>query len=197
MMELLYFDRTGTRRDAAWFTAKFGGIQISRCELPGYRCTEVWEHDDPGPGGSPAAFAVTLLDPAGLPARGVAVGRWWSAHPGELDLLPDALHQWHDFGLWFPTNANGAVEFGMGNGDYYAPPAHGPSAVWAAFSSDLVAGLGMLAGTAHAHFDVVFRWFECEPDEPPPQPPPADAALTLLAEIAIDVAEIRAWITRG
>jgi hypothetical protein len=36
-------------------------------------------------------------------------------------------------------------------------------------SSDLIAGLGMVGGTAHRHLDVYFQF---QPVEAPPEPPP-------------------------
>jgi hypothetical protein len=167
---VLVFDKTGSRQDWAWFVQHYGPIQIEPANLPGYRLTELWEHAEAA--GSPAAFTITVVDAAGFPSRGVAVGRWWAgARPEDFVDLPANLYEWHRRGVWALTRPDGTVEFGMGTGDYYFPPAIGPSQVWIAESSDLLLGLGMLGQTNHYHFDAVFRWFETEP-VPTPEPVP-------------------------
>ena len=149
-------------------TQGIAGVQILDCD--GNPATETWLQNTFGPvtwtrGTGPhlatircddsgiSALVVHVEDPDGSPVADQLVVRRWPDAPR----LPEELAGWFDNGVYGPTNANGDIGFGMGHGDYYFPPAEGPSCIWLHPGGDLLCGLGMLGGTNHVHLNATWR----------------------------------------
>lgn len=89
----------------------------------------------------------------GEPIAGVTVIFSWPDAP----VLPDELQGCGlARGIYGPTNANGDVGFGLGSGSYYWPPDGGPHTLWVPSGGACVAGIGMVAATAHHHLDITW-----------------------------------------
>ena len=188
---MLIYDALGNLKTAGWLQAKYG--QVYAQTLPGTGpCWRVFAlvEDADYPGQKPAtrpswwpkplaaaALVAKTLSEGGEPVVQVPVARYWPDAP----LLPPEQALWQPRGVIGYTNGQGDTGFGMGNGDYYTPPAQtGASWIWVAqpgIASEAVSGLGMLAGTNHSHMNVVFRYESGEPE------PPEDDLLVLLREI--------------
>jgi hypothetical protein len=128
-----------------------------------------------------AAIVVKTISEAGEPLVGAPVARYWPDAP----VLPPDRQHWQERGVIGYTNVDGDTGFGMGEGDYYAPPTIPPTWVWIAqpgVPTEAVSGLGMLAGTNHDHINVVLRW-DSGAQPPPPPPPPADELVAIARTI--------------
>jgi hypothetical protein len=188
---MLIYDALGNVKTPAWLTAKYGPITVctldpavaawrvyALCEDANYPSQKKVSRPDwwPKPLAAAALVAKTLSE-AGEPVAQVPVARYWPDAP----LLPPDQALWQPRGVIGYTNGQGDTGFGMGNGDYYTPPAQtGASWIWVAqpgIASEAISGLGMLAGTNHSHMNVVFRYDSGEPE------PPEDDLLILLREI--------------
>jgi hypothetical protein len=172
-------------RDWAWLLATFGqAISLSQrpyLAQPGYQITELRAKD------GPCTLVARVLDANGAPLANLDVARWW-ADPKLFD-LPTHLAYWRPRGVFGPTNPEGDIGFGMGEGDGYDPawpvdelPV---SEIWCRDNSDRIHGLGWIWATNHLHIDVTFQLTDA--DEPPP---PGDDVPTLLRRISADVARI-------
>lgn len=173
--ELKVSDGAGTH-DAAWLKTNYGtefvpaSPQAKRLALAEVRITE-----------GPAAAVVEVYDGAGKPLQDVAVAFAWPDAPH--DLTGDAAKafktryagradvQW--------TDGNGQTGFGLGLGAYITDlRVGGPHSLWLLhheYESDVLARVGMLAGTDHrGPLRLVFRLAEAseatkpvEPEKPP------------------------------
>jgi hypothetical protein len=197
---LTIYDKFGSTRSMAWLRNEFGNVEImtpGQPNHPYFEIIELRENDDIHPGEiatrrdlvgiqavlAPATIIVKVLDHTGQPIAGIDVA-WWS---------PDAPAQpgigWGSKGVIGTTNANGDVGHAMGGGAYYDPRvAQGPHRVWIAGDdmSQLIAGLGMIAGTNHRHIDVTYQEAELPTPGPGPSPGPDLDKLLQLAEKAND-----------
>ena len=178
---MLIYDALGNLRTTEWLKAKYGEVEVHSPQAgePCWRAFALCEDADyPGkkPGTRPswwpkpeaaAALVAKALSEGGEPVADVPVARYWPDAP----YLPPAQRHWKSRGVIGYTNGQGDTGFGMGEGDYYSPPEQGGvSWMWVAQSgmdSEAVSGLGMLAGTNHAHMNAVFR-FDSGTQEPPP-----------------------------
>lgn len=169
-------DQTGQEMDWDWLVAQFGAVTLQRAEAPTgveqvYRLVRLQAIE------GPAALVAHVVDAEGEPMEGVMVARHWPGAP-ELPTWPAPTSRWHDRGVLGRTDVRGNLGFGMGVGDYYAPPNRGQSSVWLAGTaepSDLVGGLGMVQGTNHRHLDLVWQldaFTEPQPALPAPLPTP-------------------------
>lgn len=206
---MLIYDALGNEQTHGWLAQKYGAIDIHIAPAgPAWRLYALCEDaDGAAPEGSrpawwpaplaTAAIVVKTFGPGSDAMPGIPVARYWPDAPA----LPPGRSHWQEQGVIGWTNVNGDAGFGMGPGDFYAPPAQqGATWIWVAelgIESDAVAGLGMLAGTNHSHMNAIFIW---DPDDEPPLPPPDDELLDLLTDIrtALEIlAEIAAaWYAR-
>lgn len=189
---LTIYDKYGRTRSLAWLRNEFGRVEIEspdRPEAPYYEIVELRENDDAPAGApgdasaraveAPASIIVTVLDDAGRPVPGIPVAWWWPDAPEAREI------GWGDYGVTGATGEEGRVGHPMGDDAYYDPcVAQGPHCVWIAGEgrSQMIAGLGMIAGTNHRHIDVTFR--EAAPRPPGPQPAPDLGQLLLTAQQA-------------
>ena len=68
--------------------------------------------------------------------------------------------------VWGEIKDDGAAHFPMGKDAYYSAPNIGPHAAWCYGQeevTEVILGLGMLGGTNHHHYNVVFQWTEGKP----------------------------------
>jgi hypothetical protein len=196
---LTIYDKYGRTRSLAWLRNEFGRVEIEspdRPEAPYYEIVELRESDDL-PAGAPddastravearASILVTVLDGAGRPVPGIPVAWWWPDAPEAREI------GWGDHGVTGATGEEGTVGHPMGGGAYYDPRvAQGPHCVWIAGEgrSQMIAGLGMIAGTNHRHLDVTFRETTPQPQPPGPQPGPDLGHLLLTAQQAQAMAQ--------
>jgi len=181
---MLIYDALGNLKTLAWLQAKYGQVQAETLPTTGpcWRLFALVEDADyserersarplpppwfPTPAATAALVAKTLTQDGG-PAAEVPVARYWPDAP----ILPPHQAHWQPRGVIGYTNVEGDTGFGMGNGDYYTPPLQeGASWMWVAqpdVASEAIAGLGMLAGTNHAHMNAVFQFDPGTPDPPP------------------------------
>ncbi|RPJ03159.1 MAG: hypothetical protein EHM39_00020 [Chloroflexi bacterium] len=121
-----------------------------------------------------AALVVRVADEHGASINGQRVAFYWRDAPADPDagpaggLLPGMVAGRCVSG---PTE-NGNVGFGLGRDSYYWPGSGqiGPHACWihgAGTRSDVILGLGMVALTDHAHFDVEYERVEGGDGGPP------------------------------
>jgi hypothetical protein len=166
------YDLHGSEQDWDWLGAAFGEVKLERAKAPGgvgqvFRLVRLQVVE------ATAIQRVWVLDQEGNPLEGVRVVRAWPDGPSLPGWAPPAS-RWHECGVYGVTNSRGEIGFGMGHGDTYALPGTGPSAVWvaeAAGPSDVIDGLGMLAGERSSHLDVTFQ-LQSVGGEPPSPPPP-------------------------
>jgi hypothetical protein len=166
------FDQQGQEQDWNWLVANFGAINLERADAAQGRAYRIVKLQDAE---GPAVQVANVANEEGHPLEGIRVVRFWPDAP-PLPAWPPPISMWRSRGVFGETNVNGDIGYGMGHGDYYAPPNSGASAVWVADQagpSDLIAGLGMLGGTPHRHLDIYFQLqpVEAPPDEPPHEPP--------------------------
>jgi hypothetical protein len=181
-------DRDGNEQSWAWLCQRYGE-PIIRTADPGlgWRIAELREIKDPPQGAqlaaaaSPAATNTLIVSTRGAngrPAAGVNVAWYWPDAPENPAAMPTnglPLQVRPNRAVIGPTNDNGDAGFGMGRGAYYWPTRDeiGPHAAWiAGANSDVILGLGMIAGTAHDHIDVIFQ--QASPEDPPPPTPTLD-----------------------
>jgi hypothetical protein len=173
------YDRDGIERSASWLAANYGEPIIHPAGPGlGWRIAEIREIKDPEVRIAGIRATNTLIVKAlladGRPAPDLPVAWYWPDAPEDpgsapANGLPAEIRPGR--AVHGPTNINGDVGFGMGRGAYYSPPAIGPHATWIyGANSDVILGLGMLAGTAHQHIDVTFQLSNEEPSPAPPEP---------------------------
>lgn len=190
--EIRIVDLNGAEQDAAWAAAKYGAVGVTRAAAPTgaavYRVVELQEKE------GPAVLVATLRDGDNHPISGVRVVRYWPGAP----MLPEwesPPERYFDRGVYDKTNQEGAIGYGMGQGDYYNPATQkGASGIWVATPSthsDLVDGLGMLPGTVHEHFDAIFEL--TEGSGPGPGPGPSGG---FYAEVGAGLAEMAGGLAR-
>lgn len=182
------YDRDGNEQSWSWLCQRYGEPIIRTADAGlGWRIAELREIKDPpaaadaaAPAGpaSPAATNTLIVSTRGAngrPAAGINVAWYWPDAPENPTAMPTnglPLQVRPGRAVIGPTNDNGDAGFGMGRGAYYWPTRGeiGPHAAWiAGANSDVILGLGMIAGTAHDHIDVVFQ--QSEPEEPEPPTP--------------------------
>jgi hypothetical protein len=165
----LVFDTRGQPRSLDWLRDKYGPFIIYEPPpLPegetalAWRVTTLREKLD-----APAALIVQTRDLNGELLPGVKVAWYWP----DADPDPKSGPVGAPFAGVTPgravigyTDANGDTGFAMGQGAYYWADRgeRGPHATWihgANTRSELILGLGMLAGTNHFHFDVEYSVF--------------------------------------
>jgi hypothetical protein len=116
-----------------------------------------------------ANILINVRDEDGNPIQGETVMFGWPDAPAHGH--PDKPSNWTESGVPGPTNENGDVGPGLGTGAYYSPAdgERGPHFVWVyGLPSDYVDGLGMIAGTNHAHLNVGYRAVVVGEEEEPP-----------------------------
>jgi hypothetical protein len=175
-------DHNGQERDWDWLVATFGEVGLDRAEsaeghIGVYRIVRLEAAT------GPSVLTARVIDQNDSPLTGIQVARHWPDAP-ELPYVPAPASLWHLRGILGTTGAQGEVGFVTGVGDDYSPPDSGASSIWVADPggpSDLVRGLGMLAGTQHLHLNIVFQHEHLSPPDPGPEPlpppppdPPAD-----------------------
>jgi hypothetical protein len=169
------YDRYGHEQPWSWLESRFGPLVIHPKDPgPGWRCVALRENANLDQGiQAAAAIRVHVRDQTGDPVPGVLVAWYWPDAPenpdaGPANGLPEGMTPGRADRPG-TTNAAGDADFAMGGGAYYASPSIGPHATWiygADTNSDVVLGLGMLAGTDHHSLWVDMQW---DPgDEPPP-----------------------------
>ncbi len=169
MLEI--YDENGMPITFDQLVAKMGDVQVHprpAADLPGWAlsCIQIHaDHADPLQGTAaastptphaPNAIGVSVARD-GRPVIGKRVAWYWPDAPidpaaGWLGRADTADTR---------TGDRGTVDLCMGRGAYYSPPGGGPHAVWIHGldeNSEMIAGLGMLAGTNHTHIDVSFAW---------------------------------------
>lgn len=170
-------DEQGQPRTTKWLTSNFGPLSIQSPTNDSHRYTITELRATLGP----AAITVKVLDAAGQPLPDIPTVWHWPDAP----TLPDA--GWRYNGVIGLTNEQGTIGHPMGGGAFYSPPTQGPHSLWIQgdTSSQLIQGLGMIAGTNHRHLDITFQDRTGSPPPPPPPPPPPDLAelRTILALI--------------
>jgi hypothetical protein len=173
MDNLKIYDQQGQERDWNWLVANFGEVRLQRAQIPqgvtkAYRIVKLTDAVGVG------AQSVNVVNQQGKPLAGIRVVRHWPDAPPLPD-WPAPTSRWHTQGVFGPTNVNGDIGFGMGQGDFYTLPNVGASSVWVADPSgpsDLVSGLGMVTGGNYRHLNLQFQLQESTPTPPtPPQPP--------------------------
>jgi hypothetical protein len=127
-----------------------------------------------------ANIIINVRDEDGNPVQGETVMFGWPDAPAHG--YPGKPSNWTGIGVPGDTNENGDIGPGLGTGAYYSP-AHGergPHFIWVwDLPSDYVDGLGMLAGTNHAHLNLGYQaveWGNGPGPEPPVPPIPDDIA---------------------
>jgi len=165
-------DHNGRERDWGWLVTTFGEVRLERAEAAegqarAYRVARLEAV------GGPSVSIVKVIDQKGSALAGIQVARHWPDAP-ELPYLPAPASLWRRHGILGTTGAQGEVGFVMGVGDEYRLPDTGASAIWVADPggpSDLVRGIGTLAGTDHLHLNILFQCNQERPPEPAPPPP--------------------------
>jgi hypothetical protein len=168
------YDQQGRERDWSWLTANFGDVHLQRAEIP-QGITKVFRivklTDAVGTG----AQSVNVVNQQGKPLEGIRVVRHWPDAP-PLPGWPSPTSVWHAEGVFGPTNVNGDIGFGMGQGDFYTLPNVGASSIWVADPSgpsDLISGLGMVTGSSYRHLNIQFQLQDSAPTpSPSPEPEP-------------------------
>lgn len=140
---MIIIDADGAERDWEWVKKKYNLPPIVKAP----RDKDHWEvvelHEQIGN----SSMTVRLLDVDGKPYKGILIMFDWP--DGEVEQL---------------TNLEGHTGFGMGGGAYYRPDRDesGPHSVWIPYTpstvTDRVRGLGMIAGTNHAHLEPTFQF---------------------------------------
>lgn len=192
------YDKYGVERTLAWLYDEFGNVEIEAPPDPAgtyFEIVELREIDDIQPGhqvagaDAYAAIVTKVLDENGAAMPGVTAVFWWPDAPN----FPGA--GWHNRGVGGATGPGGTVDFAMGPGAFYNPAnAQGPHHLWiyGEGSSQIIRGLGMIAGTNHRHLDVTFQRQGSQPPDPPPGDLDIPAAILRIcnAKAAIDMVEV-------
>lgn len=134
-------DMDGLARDLDWARSKYGAwVEFAQPRGGGcYRLVELRERS------GPSNIDVWVLDEAGNPMPNALVRVEW---PAGDDIKPTALDGKRDPG------------FALGPGCYIHDPKYGGAitiSIEGQYPSDEARNLGMLAGTPHDHFDLVFK----------------------------------------
>ncbi len=144
-----------------------------------------------------ANIVINVRDEDGNPVQGETVMFGWPDAPAHG--YADKPSNWTESGVPGETNENGDVGPGLGTGAYYSP-AHGergPHLVWVyGLPSDYVDGLGMIAGTNHAHLNLGYRAVKVGEEGPPVVSDTGDLADRLDAVIA-ELVQIRDELRGG
>ena len=177
MLEI--YDENGKQITWEELIAIMGDVQLHprpATDLPGWTVACIQIHADladprmgtaaastPTPH-APNAIGVNVTQD-GRPVIGKKVAWYWP------DALIDPAAGWLGRADTADTRTGdrGTVDLCMGPGAYYTPvphvpggpPAGGPHAVWIYGNdenSEMIQGLGMLAGTNHTHIDIAFAW---------------------------------------
>lgn len=154
--DIAVYDAQGQVRDLDWLRGRYGPFQIKAESLPAWKIVALRERVN-----THASLVVQA-------APGTRVAWYWPDAPEDPEcgpaggVLPGMRAGRAVSGTTSPA---GDVGFAMGGGAYYDPSQGqiGPHAVWiygAETASDVVLGLGMVAGTNHDHVDVDFAWVE-------------------------------------
>ena len=204
MPDPVVLDAAGNIRSPDWLRSKYGPFIIynpppaepAGAEAGGrsraWRITTLREKCN-----APAALVVKTLGLDGGPAPGVKVAWYWPDAPADADAGPTgAPFEGVTPGRCVTGYANGEGDtgFAMGDGAYYSADRgeRGPHAVWihgAETRSDLILGLGMLAGTNHDHFDVEYTLVD-DSGEEPEEPTIDDELIYWLGEIVEQLTRI-------
>jgi len=158
MDEPKVFDLEGNERDMEWAASRYGVEVVRTATDPNqaaYRLVALRAKE------GPAALVTQVLDEDGRPIEGQDVALYWPDAPDPPEPPTEITsYDWYPQFVHGLTNLNGDVGPGMGAGGYFGVGEGGPYAVWVrskTFPSDLVQGLGMIAGTNHEHLDQVFQ----------------------------------------
>lgn len=167
------YDFDGNLKDWNWLKQNFGDVKIRPIE-------EMWQPQQGDRVYKVKYFRakrgytsclINVRDRQGKPVVGETVIFGWSS--AEEHGYSNKGWNWTDNGVSGDTNSTGDVGPGMGTGAYYAPPDGGPHWCWVwDHPSEMVTGLGMIAGTFHDHVDVGYQEELYDNGEPPPEPPP-------------------------
>ena len=181
-MKVYDFDGV-TEKSFAWLQDYFGDIRVNGTDNEDYRVSTLTARS------GDSALVVKVLDKNGSPVSGIDVAFYWPDAPED----PNA--GWYGRCVVGKTDASGCVGFGMGGGAYYWVDLgqRGPHAVWiyGDSRSEMVDGLGMLAGTNHEHVNVEYTYGEGEePPEPPPSECPVDEILDIASRIEVKIVSI-------
>lgn len=198
------YDKYGNEQSLDWLHREFGPVEVLNPvgAPPLFEVAELHEVDDldgapavarsgdrpqqetgdrPQRGGWPHAPTATICavrDEKGQPLPGIDVVFWYSSAPE----LPGA-GWWEQGDVGTTKLENGCADFAMGGGAYY-DPAHtkGPHDLWiyGEGASQIISGLGMIAGTNHRHLDVVFQ--RVDPNMPPYDDPDLPRAVRAICE---------------
>ena len=185
MLEI--YDENGVPISWNQLIAKMGNVQLHprpATDLPGWTVAVIQIHADPAAASTPTPHAPNAIGVSvtqdGRPVIGKRVAWYWPDAP----IDPTAGWLGRADTADTRTGDRGTVDLCMGRGAYYTPPAGGPHAVWihgADENSDMIQGLGMLAGTNHTHLDISFTW--ADPTTP-------DDLLTVARDIRAIAAKI-------
>lgn len=156
MTTIKVYDVKGDERTLEWALSKYNPkLVIATKTRPRWELVELREVI------GPSSLTVRLV---GERTRGIPVAWWWEDAWKEehaIACLPEELKP--NAKLIQRTSSSGDTGFGMGGGAYYHPDQgqSGPHAIWISeyevnIISDLVDGLGMIAGTNHAHLEPKF-----------------------------------------
>ena len=189
MTDPLVYNAAGEPRSLEWLREKYGPFIIyDPPPLPEgeqaltWNITTLREKLD-----APAALVVLCKDLDGEPLAGVKVAWYWPDAPTDAACGPQGApfdHVTPARAHSSYTNVNGDIGFAMGQGAYYWADRgeRGPHAVWihgTETRSQLILGLGMLAGTNHHHFDVEYT-AQVETGGEDPDPDPDEGEFLLL-----------------
>jgi hypothetical protein len=115
------------------------------------------------------AVRIFLLDADGKPARDRKAAFYWSDANQDSNCGPagGVLPEMRSGRcIQGELKEDGAAHFTVGKGAYYFEPDIGPHAAWCYGqdeASEVILGLGMLGGSFHHHYNVVFQWTEGKP----------------------------------
>jgi len=147
------YDAKGNLKNWVWVLENYNVIWV---ECP--KTAPHWELAELHESIGPSSMTVRLV---GDTIFAVPVAFYWPDAPQPSDPSEPKPVKVVQF-----TNAEGQTGFGMGPGAFYRPPAIGPHAIWISeyprCASDLVDGLGMIAGTNHAHLEPTFQFAKAE-----------------------------------
>lgn len=187
------YDKNGQEQTLTWLYHNFGPLEVlDPTDTPSYIVTELRVNDDPDPGSNPtpphliarprrilapSSTFCLVLDEDGAPLPGIQTVFWYDTAP----TLPGA--GWHEQGDVGLTKDDGYASFAMGGGAYYDPSStKGPHDLWiyGPNTSQMISGLGMIAGTNHRHLDVTFQ--RQDPNMPPYEDPDLPAAVRAICQ---------------
>jgi hypothetical protein len=188
------YDFEGKKRNLTYLRSRYGNFVIQPAaggHGPAYKIDLLREKVNTN-----AVCVFTVKDADGTPLEGTTVAWYWPDAPDDANAgpkggVPSGMSP--NRCITGQVKADGDIGFAMGQGAYYWADRGeiGPHAAWihgAGTRSDLVLGLGMIAGTGHNHFDVEYVRVDdgvTEPEPPEPEPPPEEEDPTekILAEL--------------